>query len=72
MDARLILAGAMALACGACAAPQTRTITDYCTPWRPIYVASADILTDPTARQILQYDETGAKLCGWKPNEAKP
>ena len=69
MDARLILIGALTLACGGCAAPQTRTVTDYCTPWRPIYISKQDVLTDPTARAILQHDETGAKLCGWKPNK---
>jgi hypothetical protein len=26
-----------------------------------------DKLTADTARQILTHDETGAKLCGWKP-----
>lgn len=73
MDARLIIAGALALAlaCSACTAPQVRTITDYCTPWRPIYISTQDVLTDATARAILAHDETGAKLCGWTPRKAK-
>lgn len=30
-------------------------------------VAAFDaLLTDATAKQVLAYDETGAKLCGWK------
>jgi hypothetical protein len=51
-------------------APQVRTITDYCTPWRPIFASPKDVLTDGTARAILDHDKTGAKLCGWKPNAA--
>lgn len=71
MDARLIIIGALALACSACAAPQVRTVTDYCTPWRPIYVSKQDVLTDGTARAILEHDRTGAKLCGWTPSKVK-
>lgn len=41
--------------------------TDVCGPWKPIYVSSDDVLTDSTAKAVLQHDETGAKLCGWKP-----
>lgn len=33
---------------------------------KPILVSPKDVLTDETAKQILAYDETGAKLCGWK------
>jgi hypothetical protein len=53
-----------------CAPAQVKTVTDYCTPWRPIYVAAKDVLSDPTAREILAHDQTGAKLCGWKPTPA--
>lgn len=67
MDARLTLVAVLAIACAGCAAPQVRTVTDYCTPWRPIYPSQRDVLTDGTAKQILQHDETGATLCGWKP-----
>jgi hypothetical protein len=38
-------------------------------------VSKKDVLTDGTARQIRDHDETGAKLCGWKPKtpaKAKP
>lgn len=45
----------------------TRTVIDNCTPWAPIYVSKQDVLTDATAKAILRYDETGAKLCEWKP-----
>lgn len=47
--------------------PETRTVLDNCTPWAPIYVSRQDVLTDATAKAILRHDETGAKLCGWKP-----
>lgn len=40
---------------------------DPCAAWRPIYVSPNDVLTDATARAILDHDRTGAKLCGWKP-----
>jgi hypothetical protein len=39
-----------------------------CTAWQPIRVSPNDILTDQTARAILSHDETGERLCGWKPN----
>ena len=39
-----------------------------CTAWQPIYVGGADVLTDATAKAILSHDETGQRLCGWKPN----
>lgn len=61
----------LALVCAGCAAPQVRTVTDYCTPWRAIYSSQQDVLTDVTARAILAHDQTGAKLCGWKPNPTK-
>lgn len=55
----------------ACSTLPTRTATDYCTPWRPIYPSEQDVLTDGTARQIRDHDLTGAKLCGWKPKATK-
>lgn len=39
-----------------------------CTAWQPIMVSPDDVLTDATARAILSHDETGQRLCGWKPN----
>ena len=39
-----------------------------CTAWQPIYVGGADVLSDATAKAILSHDETGQRLCGWKPN----
>lgn len=41
--------------------------TSGCEWTRPIYVAEQDVLTDATARQILANNETGHRLCGWKP-----
>ena len=39
-------------------------VCDWAAPIRP---SRADQLTDGTARQILAHNETGAKLCGWRP-----
>ena len=36
---------------------------DWAEPIRP---SQADQLTDGTARQILNHNETGARLCGWR------
>jgi len=33
----------------------------------PILPSRADQLTDGTAFQILTHNETGARLCGWRP-----
>lgn len=68
---RAIFLALPALACAGCAAPQVRTVTDFCTPWRAIYAEKQDVLTDGTAKAILAHDRTGAKLCGWKPNPTK-
>lgn len=38
-----------------------------CAAFAPIYVGKDDVLTDQTAKAILAHDQTGAKLCGWKP-----
>lgn len=40
---------------------------DFCLVARPIYVASEDRFADGTARAILSHNETGARICGWKP-----
>jgi len=42
-----------------------------CSWAKPIYVSRDDVLTDGTARQIKDHDETGARICGWKPNRKK-
>ena len=39
--------------------------TDYCAPWKPIFVSRVDVLTDGTARAIRDHDETGVKLGCW-------
>ena len=46
--------------------------TDPCAPWKPIYASRIDVLTDGTARQIRDHDETGVKLGCWPaPAKAK-
>ena len=34
---------------------------------RPIQPSRADLLTRQTKQQILAHNETGARLCGWRP-----
>lgn len=39
---------------------------------KPIFPSRDDQLTDGTARQILDHDETGKQICGWsKPTKEK-
>lgn len=42
-------------------------INDYCSVASPIYVSKKDGFTSLTARQILDHNETGEKICRWKP-----
>ena len=37
----------------------------YCQVAKPILIGKDDTLSDTTARQILQHNLTGKKLCGW-------
>ena len=39
--------------------------SDPCGPFRPIYVAKDDVLTEQTARDLLAHNRTGRELCGW-------
>lgn len=41
---------------------------DWCAVNRPIRPTAADVetMSDGTARQLLEHNQTGAKLCGWK------
>jgi hypothetical protein len=42
--------------------------TDVACDWAaPIRPSRADQLTEDTARQILIHNETGARICGWRP-----
>lgn len=38
---------------------------DYCATAMPIYVSKSDVISDMTARAILEHNLTGQKLCGW-------
>ncbi len=46
---------------------ETPTITDstYCMTAKPIYISKNDVISDSTARLILEHNLTGKKLCGW-------
>ena len=53
---------------GACATGGRATKPEAaCLAFKPVYVSRKDVLTDQTARDILANNETGARLCGWKP-----
>ncbi|RVG70921.1 hypothetical protein CN222_01935 [Sinorhizobium meliloti] len=45
------------------------TTTDWCASNRPIRSTAEDVeaMSSGTARQILEHNRTGAKICGWKP-----
>lgn len=44
-------------------------IDNGCNWAKPIYVSPDDVLTDGTSRQIKDHDETGARICDWKPKK---
>lgn len=63
----LLLAG-----CATTAGVVKPEVVDNGCSWaKPIIVSGDDVLTDGTAKQILEHDQTGAKVCGWKPNKVK-
>lgn len=46
---------------------RTRVVDTACDWTKPILVSKSDVLSDETARQILEHNLAGAKVCGWKP-----
>lgn len=40
--------------------------TDFCTGWAPIYVGRDDVLSDQTAKAVLQHDRHGVDIGCWK------
>jgi hypothetical protein len=38
---------------------------DFCATSQPIFDSKVDVISDATARAILQHNLTGRKLCGW-------
>ncbi|QDX22117.1 hypothetical protein FP568_13200 [Pandoraea pnomenusa] len=46
---------------------RTKVVDTGCNWTSPIYVSKADVLSDETAKAILKHNQTGAKVCGWKP-----
>jgi hypothetical protein len=57
----------MAMLSGSCTNLGAAT-SEYCSVARPIYVSKDDLvcMTDLTARQILDHNEAGQAICGWK------
>ena len=60
----IVLLTALALALPAC-----NTVGDPCAGFRPIrpVIADVDAISAGLAQQITAHNETGAKLCRWKP-----
>lgn len=48
-----------------CATTTKPAAPDFCGTAAPIFVSKADVITDRTARRILEHNLTGRKLCGW-------
>lgn len=46
---------------------KTRVVDTSCDWAKPIYLDSADVLSDATAAAILAHDKAGAAHCNWKP-----
>jgi len=64
---RLTLIAVFAIIAG-CGAVPAKTELDFCLLARPIYWSrSQDMLTPETKKAIVDYNDQGAKLCGWKP-----
>ncbi len=45
---------------------QENRASDFCSVARPIYVSETDVFSDTTARAILNHNEKGRSICGWK------
>lgn len=58
------LASLILLAGCATAGPATDS---FCAVAKPILISKADVLTEGTARQVLEHNEYGAAKCGWRP-----
>ncbi|WP_186155107.1 hypothetical protein [Burkholderia gladioli] len=82
MNCRTIGLAGSALLLAACAstppaAPvqvetRTKVIDTACSWTKPIYLDKADVLSDATARAVLEHNRAGAKECGWKPLNMAP
>lgn len=48
-----------------CATTTNPVEPDYCATAKPIFVSKSDVISDATAREILEHNLTGQKLCGW-------
>ena len=49
-----------------CARTELVAEPSFCAVSGPIRIGSEDVLTDQTARLILNHNLTGKQLCGWK------
>jgi hypothetical protein len=56
---------ALTLLLASCKSGPATEPSNGCEWVRPIYPSKDDSLTDGTARQILNHNETGKDICGW-------
>lgn len=49
-----------------CATNELVVEPSFCAVSGPIMIGREDVLTDQTARLILNHNLTGKQLCGWK------
>jgi hypothetical protein len=54
----------MALLLTSCAGTG-RANNSYCQIAKPIMIGPEDALSDTTAREVLEHNRTGRKICGW-------
>ena len=56
---------ALLISCAMTGCATKSVAPDYCATARPIYISRTDVISDATAREILEHNETGRNLCGW-------
>lgn len=54
------------LVTGCASGTATEPAPEACLLFKPIRPSSQDELTEGTVRQLLEHNETGAAICGWR------
>lgn len=71
MRLRVVLLSCLMMTPSACSSPDGRVTelpdisADFCVNAKPILVSKRDKFTPGTAKQIINHNETGHRLCGW-------
>lgn len=65
-SARCLMAALiLSFAVTGCATKTVPMQPDFCATAKPIYIGKVDVISDATAREILEHNVTGRNLCGW-------